>query len=151
MGNNIITDFFGVGYGDAEYIQDLIDLAVEAGVGMDDAFNIFAEYCGGDFINDNVAAFTNLIIESIFQAVYDRAVQDLNDYCEENNIEPFDDIEADPYMNCLDSRMYVIFDSDYGNPDGDFINSYLDNEGDIASVIGEDSNLAERLEEKKKI
>lgn len=150
MSNNIITDFFGVCYGDAEYIQNLIDEAVDVGVDMDDAFDIFAEYFDSSIFMDNrIATFTNLIIESIYQAVFNKAIEDLNDYCSENGFEPFADVEPDPYINCLDSRMYVIFEADYDNPDCDFINSYLDNEGDIDKVLEEDSDLVDRLEERK--
>ena len=63
MANNIICDFFGVGYADAEYIQELIDSAVDANVDMDDAFDEFTELTrGADFSEMSIADFTLSLI-----------------------------------------------------------------------------------------
>ncbi len=137
MANNIICDFFGVGYADAEYIQELIDSAVNANVDMDDAFDEFTELTrGADFSEMSTADFTNMIIIAIYDSIFYSFQRDLNDYLVDNGYESIE-TEFDLYVNCLDTHPAVIYDCDYDQRDSEIIDAYLNNQGDIESTIEE--------------
>lgn len=142
----IMTEFFGIGTMDDSYIEKLIDDAQEAGVEMDDCYEIFAELFNEKIIRESeVADFANLLIYSLYQGICYKIIDEINEYINENELKEIE-ITSDIYTNCIDTYAGLIYNNDDSEIDYDIVDLFLYDSRNIEDIIEKDSILKDALD-----
>lgn len=142
----IMTEFFGIGTMDDSYIEKLIDDAQEAGVEMDDCYEIFAELFNEEIIRESeVADLANLLIYSLYQGICYKIIDEINEYIDENELKEIE-ITSDIYTNCIDTHAGLIYNDDDSEIDYDIVDLFLYDSRNIEDIIEKDSILKNALD-----